>query len=139
MLSKRRAPSHRNGCHQHVYDPAKHDQYLFVGEALAGGTRFDRLSRHRIYRTSCPDLEFVQYHVSQALVVYDTYVDVCSELLACNARVHGLVAIVIISGRQKLVAEVVQSGVFFRKSVCADALKMLIMKGGRGRARSQKK
>lgn len=45
--------------------------------------------------------------VTETLVVDHTDVDVCVQFLACDARVHGLVAVVVVACFFKLVAEVV--------------------------------
>ena len=59
-----------------------------------------RLSCDRIDRTCRPHLELVQHHVTEALIVYDTDVDVSSEFLTGDARVQRLVAIVVVPGRE---------------------------------------
>ena len=45
--------------------------------------------------------------VTETLVVDHTDVDVCVQFLACDARVHGLVAVVVVACFFKLVPEVV--------------------------------
>lgn len=76
-------------------------------------TYLDRLACHRIHRTSCSYLEFIQHHVSQSLVVNHAKVDVSRELLSCDAGVHWLVAVVVVTSCHKLVAEVVNRSVLF--------------------------
>jgi hypothetical protein len=60
-------------------------------------------------------LELVQNHVPQTLVVHDTKVDVGGKLLARDAGVHRLITVVVVAGREKLLAEVVHCGVLFRE------------------------
>ena len=73
----------------------------------------DGLARNWINGTRGPYLEFVQYHMSKTLVVHDTEVNVRRELLACDSGIHWLVAIVVVSCGEKLLAEVVNGSVFF--------------------------
>lgn len=61
-------------------------------------------------------MEFVQNHVSEALIIDDSNVDVCSELLASDPGVHWLVAIVIVSCGLKLFTKVINCGVVFGES-----------------------
>ncbi len=77
----------------------------------------DGLSRKRIHGPGRSHLELVQHHVSQPLVVDHTQVDVRSELLPCDARVHGLVPVVVVPRREQLFAKVIYRRVFFRESL----------------------
>lgn len=65
---------------------------------VSGGTDLDGLACHWINGACSSDLELVQHHVPQTLIVDDTEIDVGCELLACDARVHWLVAVVVVTG-----------------------------------------
>ena len=77
------------------------------------GTNLYGLSGQRVDWPCCPDLELVQDHVSETLIVNDSDVNVRSELLAGNPRVHWLVAIVVVSCGLELFTEVINCGVVF--------------------------
>lgn len=84
-------------------------------QIILGSAHLDRLSCDGIDRSSCSDLELVQHHVAQTLVVDNADVDVCSELLTCDAGVHWFVAIVVVARRNELLAEVVNCSIFLRE------------------------
>lgn len=65
-------------------------------------TNLDGLSSQRIDGSSGSDLELVVDHVSETLVVNDTEVDVCRELLTGDTRIHGLVSEVVVTRLEKL-------------------------------------
>ena len=71
------------------------------------------LLRNRIDGTCCPYLEFIEHHVSQTLIEHNADVDVCCELLSGYARVHRFVPVVVVSGSEQLLPEIVDGGVFF--------------------------
>ena len=70
-------------------------------------TTLDGLASRRHDRTSGTHLVLVVNHVTQTLVVDDTDVNVRLELLARDARVERLVAVVVVAGLHELVAKVV--------------------------------
>lgn len=78
-------------------------------------TNLDRLSCQRVDRPCRPDLELVQDHVPEALVVDDSDVDVRSKLLAGNPGVHWLVAIVVVSCSFELFTKVINCSIVFGK------------------------
>ena len=57
----------------------------------------DGLPREGVDGTGRADLELVVDHVSEALVVHDAEIDVGAQLAAGDARVHGLVAHVVVA------------------------------------------
>lgn len=57
----------------------------------------DGLPGQWINGSSCPHLELVENHVAQPLVVDDTKIDVGSEFLSSDARVHRFISIVVVS------------------------------------------
>ena len=67
---------------------------------------FDGLPRERMHGASRSHLELVIDHVSKTLVVYNAQVDVSPKLLARDARVHRLVAHVVVAGCPQLLAKV---------------------------------
>lgn len=78
-----------------------------------GVTYLDWLTGQWIHRSCCTNLEFVKNHVAKSLVVNDANVYVCSKLFSSDARIHRLIAIVIISSSQQLFAEVVYGSILF--------------------------
>lgn len=76
----------------------------------------DRLSGHRINGTCRPDLELVQNHVSQTLVVDHSDVDVRGKFLPGNTGVHWFVPVVIVTSGKQLLSKVVNSGVLLGES-----------------------
>ena len=80
-------------------------------------TYLDGLAGDGIDGTCRPDLELVEDHVAQALVVDDADVDVRRELLPGDPGVHRLVPIVVVPGSEQLLAKVVDGGVFFGEPV----------------------
>ncbi|KAG5459468.1 MAG: hypothetical protein BJ554DRAFT_127 [Olpidium bornovanus] len=113
-----RAPPHLRivrTVHQAVLQEVRHavgEQRvaLHLAEADASGAlaAFQRLLREVVHRARRPDLVLVRHHVPQPLVVHDADVDVRLELLARHPAVHGLVAVVVVTGFQQLLAEVVR-------------------------------
>ena len=77
---------------------------------------FDGLLGQRVDWTSCTDLEFIVYHVTETLVIDAAYVDVCVEFCAENTRVHWFVSVVIETCFGELFAKVVRCGILFRES-----------------------
>lgn len=71
-----------------------------------------RLSCDRINRSCSAYLEFVQHHVSQTLIIYDTDVDVGGKFLSSDPRVHRLISIIIVSSRQELMTKVIDCCIF---------------------------
>lgn len=55
--------------------------------------------------------------MSQPLIIDHPKVDIRGELLACDARIHWLVAIIVVPGSTKLFAEIVDSSIGLRKAV----------------------
>ena len=53
--------------------------------------------------------------MTKTLVIHDANVDVRREFLAGDARIHGFVAIIVVSCCEELVAEVIDRLVFFRE------------------------
>ena len=76
-------------------------------------TNLNRLSGQRVDRPCRPDLELVQDHVSEALVVDNSDVDVRSKLLAGDPGVHWLVTIVVVSCSFELFTKVINRSVVF--------------------------
>jgi hypothetical protein len=70
-----------------------------------------RLSCQWVHRTSSSHLKLVEYHMPQPLIIDHSKVDVGSKLLACYARVHWFVTIVVVSSSTKLPAEVIYGSV----------------------------
>ena len=62
-------------------------------------------------------MKLVKYHVPQPLIVDHPKVDVRSEFLTCDTRIHWLVAIIVVPSSTKLLAEIIDSGIGLRKSV----------------------
>lgn len=116
----RHAPSLRNGYHRRVCDPVsrdEYDQYSESGSKRDTDADLDGLLRNWVNRACSPDLEFVENHVPQTLVVDHAYVDVCCELLARDPRIHRLIAVIVVPGFQELLAKVVDGCVLFREPV----------------------
>jgi hypothetical protein len=68
-------------------------------------------------------LELVQNHVPETLVIDNTEIDVGGKLLAGDARIHGLVAVIVVASCKELFPEIVNRCVFFRKSEqCSSAM-----------------
>ena len=67
-------------------------------------SHLDGLSCQRVYRPGGPHLEFIIHHMSQSLIIHNTKVDVRRELLACDSRIHGLIAKVIVTSGKKLIS-----------------------------------
>lgn len=76
---------------------------------------FDGLACDGVDWSRRPHLELVEDHVSQSLVIDDANVDIRCELLTGYTRIHGLVAIIIVSRGQELLAEVFYCGIFLGK------------------------
>jgi hypothetical protein len=55
--------------------------------------------------------------VSQPLIIDHPKVDVRGEFLTRDTRIHWLVAIIVVPGSTKLLAEIVDSSIGLRKSV----------------------
>ena len=62
-------------------------------------TNLHRLSSNRIHWASSSDLELVEHHVPESLVVHNAKIDVCRELLPGDSRIHRFVAVVVVSSR----------------------------------------
>lgn len=77
------------------------------------GAALDGLAGERGDGTGGADLVLVVDHVAETLVVDDADVDVRAELLARDAGVHGLVAVVVVAGALELVPEVLDGGLAF--------------------------
>ena len=75
------------------------------------------MPRERVDRPCRAHLEFVEYHVPEALVVYDADVDVGCELLPGDAGVHRFVAVVVVSRSKKLLSEVVYGSILLGEPV----------------------
>lgn len=89
--------------------------HLAEPDAARALAALDRLARERIDRAGRPDLELVVDHVPQPLVVDEAEVDVGRKLLAGDARVHGLVAVVVVAGGNELLAKVLDRRVVVRE------------------------
>jgi hypothetical protein len=76
----------------------------------------NRLTGYWIDRTSCTDLELVEYHVTQSLVVDHADIDVRSKFLSSYAGVHRFIAKTIVSRSQELFAEIINRSILFCKS-----------------------
>lgn len=76
----------------------------------------DGLACYRVHSPRRSHLELIEDHVSKALVVDDADVDVGSKLLPRYARIHGLVAIIIVSCGEELLAKVIHRRIFFSES-----------------------
>ena len=53
--------------------------------------------------------------MTETLVIHDADVDVRREFLAGDARVHGFVAVIVVSCRKELFPKVVDCPIFFRE------------------------
>ena len=73
-------------------------------------TTLDGLTSQGSDGTGGTDLELVVDHVTQTLVVDNTHIDVSTELLTCDTRVHGLVPVVVEASTLQLVTEVLDGG-----------------------------
>lgn len=80
-------------------------------------TYLDRLTSDLIDRTSRADLKLIEHHVAQPLIVDHAEVNVRMELLPRYPGVHWLVAVIVVTGRLKLLPKVVDSPVFLGESI----------------------
>jgi hypothetical protein len=85
-------------------------------DGRTGEAHLDWLSCDLIDGTCRAHLELIQDHVAQSLVIDHSDIDVGSELLACDSGIHGLIAVIVISGGEKLISKVRNCGVFLRES-----------------------
>ena len=76
-------------------------------------TYLDGLSGQWVDRPCRPDLELVQDHMSETLVVDNSDVNVRGELLASDPGVHWLVAIVVVPRGLELFTKVINRGIVF--------------------------
>lgn len=53
--------------------------------------------------------------MTETLVIHDTDIDVRCEFLSRDARVHGLVAVIVVPRCEELFAEIIDCPVFFRE------------------------
>ena len=77
------------------------------------------MARHGINRPRSTDLELVEDHVPETLIVDNTNVDVRGELLPGDPGIHWFVAVVVVARSKKLLPEVVNCGIFFREPMAA--------------------
>lgn len=70
------------------------------------GSALDGLAGQRGDGTGGSHLEFVVDHVSQTLIVYHSNVNVRRQFFSRNARIHGFIAVIIVSGALKLMTKV---------------------------------
>ena len=68
-----------------------------------------------VKRTSRPDLPLVTDHMPQSLVVDDSDINIRLELLARDARVHGLIPVIVVPRQSQLLAKVVGGSVVLGK------------------------
>lgn len=91
-------PSRQIESHQLAYGPTSKRLLSVMGIGNVGLQLYlYGLLCHWIDRPSSSDLELVENHVPEALVEDNAYIDVGSELLTSDARVHRLVAVIIVS------------------------------------------
>lgn len=119
MRSARRVPSLRNEYHLHVCDPVQPGRPLSIHgrkkEAEAQETHLDRLTSKGIDGACRSYLKLVENHVTEALVIHNADVDVRCKFLASDARVHGLVAIIVVSCCDELFTKIIDRPVLFRE------------------------
>lgn len=70
-----------------------------------------RLVGHLVPRSRRPHLELVGYHMTQPLVVHHPDEDVCLQLLAAQAAVEALHAVVVVPTSSQHLAKVLQGRV----------------------------
>ena len=79
-------------------------------------TALDGLVREVVDFTRGSHLELVVDHVTETLVVDQANINIAFELLAGDAGVHGLVAVVVVACGAELVAKVIRGCVLLREA-----------------------